>query len=562
MLVELTIENVALVQQARLGFTHGLTVVTGETGSGKSILLDALALALGARADVELIRHGAQRARVEAVFHIPTTHPSFSHWVDAGDIDPDDPVVALMREVDRNGRGGARCNGRTVPVAILREWAARLIDVHGQHEHQSLLDEAQHIEWLDQWIGESAARHRTEVARCWTQWRDTLKELEQLQTNTRERSREIEMLEFQLREIESARLVAGEDDTLRVERERLEHAERLSQSSDAAYRSLDLATQQLGKAVAELQRVQEYDPAIEPLLASANEALYSAEDGSRGCRQYRDSVEFNPQRLGEIDDRLDIIRNLTRKYGENIEAILQFSTDGAQRLERLRNTEENQDLLAKRAEQERQQLKSTCKALSELRRHHAPALENAVRGALAELAMGAALFEVAFEGAEPGPGGTDKVAFRLSTNPGVPPRALAKIASGGEISRVMLALKSVFSQSFGFSSLVFDEVDAGIGGRTGIAIARKLQSLARETQVFCVTHLPQVASAADQHFRIEKHLGPEQTTLTIEPLDDLSRVDEIARMLGDSDSATARNHAKEMLRLESRRPVGIQPSVA
>lgn len=547
MLVELTIENVALIERARLEFDRGLTALTGETGSGKSILLDALGLALGARAGSELIRHGAQRARVEAVFHIAPDHPHLGDWVASGQIDPDDPVVILHREFDKNGRSSARCNGRAVPVAVLRDWAEKLIDVHGQHEHQSLLDESQHIQWLDQWIGEQARDLRGRTARSWRDWRNTRQEWEKLKADARERSREIEMISFQVDEINTAALQPGEDEDLTRERDRHAHAERLTSASDTAHRLLENAVATLGKAVTELQRVQMVDPAIEILLASANEAFFSAEDGARSCRQYRDGIEFNSQRLSEIEDRLEIIRGLKRKYGETIHDILEFRDQAQRRLDVLGNAEESLETLEKRANEFHAHLLQACSELSNVRRSLASELSGRIRQELADLAMGAALFDVHFDSMEPGPDGADRVAFRMSTNPGVPPRPLAKIASGGEVSRVMLALKSVFLESLGFGTLVFDEIDSGIGGRTGVAIAEKLHHLARNTQVFCVTHLPQVAAAAQNQYRIEKSISGEQTILTIDFLDPERRIDEISRMLGDTDSHAAREHATELL---------------
>jgi len=548
MLAELSIENVALVATARLAFDKGLAVLTGETGAGKSILLDALAMALGARIGTDIIRHGSERARVDAVFRLEGLPRETRDGLAQFGVDGDEDILVLSRELDRGGKGTARVNGRPVTVAQLRGIAAQLIDVHGQHEHQSLLDESRHIDLLDAWAGEGIPALRQACALRIDRLGKLDAERTRIAGDARERARETEFLTHQIAEIDAAGLNLEEPGRLATEREILSHADRLAAASETARTCLSGQTlDNLAKAVSALERMEAIDSSVTPLLESARNALYMAEDAARECRAYRDAIEFDPVRLRAIEDRLDLIRSLERKYGEGVEEILAYRDTAATRLHTYRTSEERSALLEAEIADEERALASDCAELARVRRIAAQPLATAIQSELADLAMAGTRFEVAFQTIEPGAKGADRVAFRISANVGEPSRSLAKTASGGESSRLMLALKSVLSRTQSLTTLVFDEVDAGIGGRTAAVLGKKIRSLANEVQVVCITHLAQVASGGDHHFRVEKQVDGGRTVLRIERVDGEERVKEIARMLSGDTSETALAHARELL---------------
>lgn len=557
MLTELSIENFALVDRLRLVFVPGLNILTGETGAGKSILMDALNLVLGERMSAEVVRHGADKARVEAVFAVDDNNPRLGEILETTGIEPEDGLLLLGRELSATGRGTARVNGRPVTVATLKAIGDALVDIHGQHEHQSLLAVERHADILDAWCGPEALALRARVAEAHREAQAVQRELAALQQDARERARTLDLLQFQRDEIDNAAPKIGEDEELTAERLRLASAEKLHAAASGAYAALHGgegrgeaggALDGLTTAVAEIEHAAKLDERLESLVESLRSALYCAEEAARDVRGYRDEVEFNPERLEEIETRLDTLRTLKRKYGDTLEEVLRYRDEIEGRLQTLENAEERIAELTAQVETKRAALQARAAELTRERERARGPFAEAVMTELADLAMTATRFAVAVEPREVTARGADQVEFLLSPNPGEPLKPLAKIASGGEISRVMLALKSVLSRIESVPSLVFDEIDTGIGGRTGGVLAEKLARLADTAQILCITHLPQIAARGSAHLHIEKRVENGRTVVGVTPLDADGRVEELARMLGGARlTDTVLQHAREML---------------
>jgi DNA repair protein RecN (Recombination protein N) len=569
MLTELSVENFALVEKLSLTFGSGLNLLTGETGAGKSILLDALGMALGERTGAEVVRHGADRARVEAVFTIDEADRRLREAMSSAGIDADEGVVIVSREMTAAGKSTVRINGRAATVGMLKGIGDALVDIHGQHEHQSLLAVERHADLLDAWGGPEIAALKAAVAAAAEVAQATARELAGLQQDARERARMIDLLAFQAAEIEDAAPQAGEDDALQAERLRLSSAERLHEAAATAVAALQGggdragrngarysggaetpagALESLSNAIAAVDQAAKLDAELAPILNALRNALYVAEDAARDVRAYGDQIEFNPERLEEIENRVETLKRLKKKYGDTLEDVLRYRDDTVSRLETLQNAEERISELQAEADRTRDELAARAARLTRARQKVAKPFAAAILKELADLAMGATRFDVAIEPRPVGPRGADHVEFLLSPNPGEPLKPLARIASGGEISRVMLALKSVLARTYRIPTLVFDEIDTGIGGRTGAVLADKLDALSRSVQVLCITHLPQIAARGDRHFFIEKSAAKNRTTIRVEALSHAERVEEIARMLGGARiTETVRQHAREML---------------
>ena len=548
MLTELSVENFALVERVRLRFGAGLNLLTGETGAGKSILLDALGMVLGERTSSDIVRHGAEKARVEAVFTVADADPRLAPALASTGLEPEEGLLILSRELSASGKSSARINGRPVTVGILKTLGDALVDIHGQHEHQSLLLVERHADLLDAWCGEALQRLKRVVGEAWEAFAAARSEREGLLREARERARNLDLYSYQRDEIDAAALTPGEEEELQAEKLRLGSAERLHGASSAAYSALQGgALDGLSQAVREIERALKFDEGLSNILESLNSALYAADDAMREVRTYRDSVEFNPDRLSQIEDRLDTLKTLKRKYGEDIAAILAYRAAIGQKLTTLENAEERLAELERREKITFAEVEKHAAALTKARRKAAEPFAKGIQTELKDLAMAATKFAVSIEPREPGPDGADSVEFLISPNPGEPLKPLAKIASGGELSRVMLALKSVMSQHVAPPTLVFDEIDTGIGGRTATTLAQKLHTLGQAAQTLCITHLPQIAARGDLHFFIEKRTEKGRTTVSVLPLEGEARVQELARMLGGNGSETVLAHAREML---------------
>lgn len=549
MLVELAVEQIAIIDRLNLRFEPGLNVLTGETGAGKSILIDALSLALGERAEAEMLRVGAEHAQVTAVFDVSPSPHLLTHLQDLG-VTPEDGLLYLTRELYAGGRSQARVNGRPVPAATLKAVGDLLVDLHGQHQHQSLFNLNEQMRFLDQWCGEKTLALKAELGECVREIRALQKELSSLQADARERAHLLDLYTFQKQEIEQARLVPGEEEELVAEERRLSHAEKLFATAENAYEQLTAgepsAVDLLAQAVRALEEVLPVDADLQPLVENLRNALYAVQDAAGELRAYRDHVEFNPERLSEVQERLHLIRTLKRKYGDTVEAVLEYLREVTEKMRSLQGGEERAEEIATELEQKKQRAQGLAAELSKLRREGARRFEQAVALELSELAMPRARFEVKLTPKPLETDGADAIEFLIAPNPGEPPRPLSKIASGGELSRVMLAIKSVLADIADVPTLVFDEIDIGMGGRTAGVVGEKLHSLSTRRQILCITHLPQIARRARLHLLIEKRETEGRTVTAITPVEGDARVREIARMLGDTGESALR-HAREML---------------
>ena len=563
MLRELSIRNLAVIEQVSVQYHNGFHVLTGETGAGKSILIDALSLAIGGRGASDMVRHGCDKAEIEALFDLPPSHPVWQVLAGLGIAADPEEMLVVRRELSSQGKSVSRINGQIVNLSMLREAGERLVNIHGQHEHQSLLRTEQHLEWLDLYAGDTLAEKKRSYQEAYRQYIQVRTQLKELEESSRQNMQMLDLYKFQVEEIESAKLKAGEDETLLEDKRKLAHAERrMSQASDAygllyGPKGLDA----LSKAIARLEDIRSYDPAVlEPLLEQLQSAYYQAEDVAFQLRDYRDGIESNPELLAQIEDRLDLIGALKRKYGETIPDILAYYQKIAAEADKLENRDEHLQRLREEERRLKDRAMALALGLSELRRHAAEKLSRQIEAELKMLQMERTSFKVqldaiqgATDSAKLTPQGVDEAVFLLSPNPGEPLKPLNKIASGGEMSRIMLAMKTIFAAIDGVPVLVFDEVDTGVSGRAAQAIAEKLSSLSRSCQVFSITHLPQVACMADRHYEIKKHIQGQRTATTVTELTGAQRVEELARMLGGVEvTDKTRHHAQEMLDLADR----------
>jgi DNA repair protein RecN (Recombination protein N) len=553
MLQSLSIRNFAIIDRLDLEFGPGFNVLTGETGAGKSIIIDALNLILGGRAGAEMVRGGAERALLDAVFDIGGTSELQRLVAEMG-FDVEDDRLFLSREVAASGKSSCRIMGRPATVAQLKEIGDWLVDLHGQHEHQSLLAVPRHLDILDEWGGKTLQSLRAEVATTYQDLQRLRREKESLETDARERAHQLDLFQFQVREINDARLQSGEEEELAADHRRLANAQRLAEAALAAAEALSGgdggsgALEALAATVRVLEEAAALDDTLLPTLETVRSASYELTEAERDLTRYQDAIEFNPERLAQIEERLELIRTLKRKYGDSIEEILNYAQQTAGKLDTLSHSEERGAQLAGEIEKTETRLRALCTRLSAQRRKAATEFEKITLAELHDLAMEKARFEVRVEEGEPTAKGTDRVEFLIATNPGEPLRPLAKVASGGEISRVMLAIKSAMARQEPLPTMVFDEIDVGVGGRTASVIAEKLRALSRAAQVLCITHLAPLASRGEYHFYIEKRVQGDRTTVVVTPLNQEQRIAEVARMIGGAEvTETVLQHAREML---------------
>lgn len=568
MLTELHIQNFAIIDKLDLRFNSGLIILTGETGAGKSIILDAVVMLIGGKADTTFVRADSDTAFVEAVFQLTGPEKEAVNFILSREELMDDPnYVTLMREVRKEGRSVARINGRTVNVGLLKELGALLIDIHGQAEHLSLLDPRAHLGLLDRYA---------EVAQPLGSYRQTYqsllnlrRELIDLRKAQSDADRRIEMLTYQAEEIESARLKPGEDDDLRKERDRLANAESLAQNAQEALAVLDegspdmpAATDLIGQAAQALAALAKIDAGQTELANQAELMLDTISDVIHSLRDYLEEIEFNPKRLETVEERLDMIHSLTRKYGGTIPAVIAYGADARKQLETITGAAERINELEMQEAKLLEKLAKQGAAISEKRKSAAQAMGRGIETELGDLKMQSARFGVDFQtrpdlnGAPMSDGsrvafdqnGFDRVEFMIAPNPGEGLKPLAKIASGGETSRLMLGLKNVMARADEVPSLIFDEIDQGIGGRVGMVVGQKLWNLSRTHQVFCVTHLPQLAVFGDQHYQVQKLVDQGRTLTRVENLDGESRLLELSQMLGEVGEGTLRS-AHELLQI-------------
>ena len=561
MLTELRIENFAIIDKLELEFTAGLIIFTGETGAGKSIIMDALEMLLGGRTDASVLRADAERASVEGVFKLSdVSKESVNEILKREDLLDDESYITLAREVRREGRSIARVNGRTVNVALLKEIGAFLVDIHGQTEHLSILDPRTHLGLLDRFAGVEALLSSYRETHAALQ--GIRRQLNELRAAQNDSARRVEMLTFQAEEIESARLKPGEDEELRLERDRLANAETLATSAQEALQFLDegtpetpAVTDQLGQAVAALNSLARVDTARIELSARAASLLENIADISHELRDYLETVEYNPRRLEDVEERLDMLHRLLRKYGGTIESVLAFGAKSRSDLETITTAVEKMEELRARETGLLKEMAERGLRLSEKRKKTAEALSKSIESELDDLKMASARFGVDFQTRPDAAGlplsndlrvafdssGFDRVEFLVAPNPGEGLKPLARIASGGETSRLMLALKNTLARADQIPSLVFDEIDQGIGGRVGGVVGQKLWNLGRAHQVLCITHLPQLAAFGDQHYRVQKLVKDGRTTSLVKRMEGEERLLELAQMFGEVSEGTLRS---------------------
>jgi DNA repair protein RecN (Recombination protein N) len=568
MLTELHIQNFAIIDKLDLRFDSGLIILTGETGAGKSIILDAVVMLIGGKADTTFVRTDSDAAFVEAVFQLTGPEKEAVHFILNREELMDDPnYVVLMREVRKEGRSVARVNGRTVNVGLLRELGALLVDIHGQAEHLSLLDPRAHLGLLDRYaeVGQPLGDYR-QTYQALLNLRRELTDLRKAQSDA---DRRVEMLTYQAEEIESARLKAGEDEELRKERDRLANAESLAENAQEALAVLDegspdtpAATDLIGQAAQALTTLAKIDAGQAELANQAELLLDTISDVIHSLRDYLEEIEFNPKRLDEVEERLDLIHSLTRKYGGTIPAVIAYGADALKQLETITGAVERINQLEMQEAKLLEKLAKQGTTLSEKRKSAALEMGKGIEAELNDLKMQSARFSVDFQtkpdvNGAPMPDGTriafdqngfDRVEFLIAPNPGEGLKPLVKIASGGETSRLMLGLKNILAKADQVPSLIFDEIDQGIGGRVGMVVGHKLWNLSRSHQVFCVTHLPQLAVFGDQHYQVQKLVDNGRTLTRVERLEGDPRLLELSQMLGEVGEGTLRS-AHELLQI-------------
>ena len=545
MLEHLHIRNVALIKESEISFGDGLNILTGETGAGKSMIIDSLQFALGGRAGKDFLRHGEKQAAVEALFSVQSQALT-EKLAENGIVPEEDGTLLITRTLSEAGKSVCRINGSTVTVGMLKEIAEDMIDIYGQHEHQSLLNPVKHIRLLDRFCGAGFGEAMEEYKNSRQRLKDLEKQLTILIGDESQREQRVDMPLFQKEEIEAAELQEGEEDALLEQKKRLSSMERLirltGESVTLLYDGDDRAPSacdQLGDALAKLQEAAEYDAALSPLADALADGYAAVEDCARELKREAEEQEADPEELERIEERLQLFYKLKRKYGGSIEAVLEFYEKAVQELEFLSNSSEKAaELSAKKAAEEKR-LSALAETLTARRRATAEQVEEQIETALHDMEMKHARFHIQIEEkADWGADGKDKVEFLISANAGEPLKPLAKIASGGEMSRVMLALKTVLVDADEIGTFIFDEIDTGVSGRTARRVGEKMRFLGGKRQLLCITHLPQIAAMADNHFLIEKESDAGETVTRVTALDEEGAVREVARLMNDVTETT------------------------
>lgn len=550
MLETLHIRNYALIDELEVEFRPGFNVLTGETGAGKSIIVDALNLVLGARASSEVVRDGAPRAKIDALFRIKQPSRRLAKLLEGFEIELDEGELLLSRTVNADGRSRAHAAGALVPVSVLAAIGDELVDLHGQHEHQSLLKPDRQLDLLDAYAGlETAAQG---VADAVDRLRELQRAVETLETNDRERARRLEFLRFEVTEINAARLEPDEEETLKARRNLITNAEKIVELASHAYGVLyedaeASAAGCAGSALNDLEELAGVDNRFQALVERLDAVRADMDEIVTELRQFTDQAEYDPQELESLNQRITLISGLKRKYGESVEEVLAYRDKAAGELEEL----EQHDQRLEEMQAERNKLldkaQGSAQTLSRKRKTAARRLDKEVATALQDLGMKGGRFETRFEAGGLTRDGIDRVAFMLCANPGEKLRPLRQVASGGEISRVMLAVKTVFADSDKIPTLIFDEIDAGVGGAVATKVAGRLRDLARSHQTISITHIPQIAAAADTHYRVTKSSGKGRAKTAIAPVEGDARIEELARILDGSVSDVSLAHARSLL---------------
>ena len=555
MLLELSIKDFAIIEKLDASFRQGMTVLTGETGAGKSIIIDAVGLLAGGRGSVDFVRTGADKAVLQGVFDIAEIANTKTVLEELG-IEPTNDLV-ITRELLKTGRSVCRVNGTIVNLNSLKKIGQTLIDIHGQNEHQELMDSDKHLRLLEQFDYAAVADTKQRYQAAFKTYTKLNRRLNRSLKNEHEWNQRVDMLQFQVDEIKAANLIEGEDEELEKRRDQLVNFQSISDALATSFQVLESeegvsATDQIGNVMQEMQGIADYDEEYEQIADEVQNAYYSLEDVTNRVRSAIDSMEWNPAELDEVEQRLETIRQLKKKYGNSITEILKYLSRIENELAEMTGAGQNLDDLAVEVEKRLQETKQLGTQLTNLRQKMALKLEQAVRDQLAGLYMEKTQFKVQFNSKKvPELDGLDDVEFLIQPNPGEDLKPLAKIASGGELSRIMLALKTIFARNEGVTSIIFDEVDTGVSGRVAQAIADKIHEISNHSQVLCISHLPQVAARADYQLHVAKKVVKGRTMTNLTALDDEGRVNEIAKMLAGVDlTELSLEHARELLQME------------
>lgn len=549
----MTIKNFAIIESLSLTFQEGMTVLTGETGAGKSIIIDALGLLVGGRGSADFIRHGEERLELQGLFALAEDNLACRNALIENGIDASDDMVVLERSLFRSGKNSCRINGKLVTTVLLRQIGSKLIDIHSQHEHQELMNEEFHLSLLDRFASDKIKPALTKYQTNFKEYQTIEKEWQNWTKNERELAQRLDMLRFQQQEIENANLQAGEEDRLLEQKNILANFEKLNENLQGAYAAIQGepgGLEFVGEAMRQMETAASIHTDYKAVSEAISSSYYMLEDSMSQIRQSLDQLEFQPEELNQIESRLNDLNQLKRKYGKTIEDIIQYEQEISSEMEKLTDSESHVGHLETKLATLKTELTKQAATLTDIRKKAAVTLEKQIKQELNQLYMEKAIFSVRFEAnkMELTELGQDSVVFYMSTNPGEPLKPLAKIASGGELSRMMLALKTIFSRHQGITSIIFDEVDTGVSGRVGQAIAEKIYAVSVGSQVLCISHLPQVAAMANHHYYITKKVQNKRTTTSVTVLKGVEKVEEISRMIaGIEVTELTKQHAKEMI---------------
>ena len=557
MLQELTIKDFAIIQDLNLSFNRGMTVLTGETGAGKSIIIDAVGLLAGGRGSSEFIRHGAAKCVLEALFSLEGNSNTYE-LLKAYDIDSDEDTVIIQRDIHRSGKNVCRINGRLVTIATLRLIGESIIDIHGQNEHQELMNPERHLSMLDHFGDKELVTLKQNYQETYTHYKKVKKAYDKWQNGEQELAQRLDMLQYQTNEIEMAELLDGEEEELLEEKNLLANYQKIMSALSMSYDALQgdevNGIDLVGNAMTEMSSLEEIDEKYKILSEAISSSYFQLQEAASDILREMDQTAYDEDRLNEIEKRLEIIKQLKRKYGDSIEEIKAYYEKITAELNQIMNRENHLTNMTKELSSLSVELAKQGSRLSEKRRMVAKDIEQAIHEQLKELYMEKVMFEVQFFkpvkdflSEEAHESGFDDVEFYIATNMGEPLKPLAKVASGGELSRMMLAMKTIFSKSQGITSIIFDEVDTGVSGRVAQAIANKIYMVAVHSQVLCITHLPQVAAMADNHLYISKSVENDRTKTHVDALEITEKIEEIARMLAGTEiTKLTLEHAKEL----------------
>lgn len=551
MLISLHVKNLALIDETEVYFGNGLNILTGETGAGKSIIIGSVNLALGAKADKEMIRTGEEYALVELVFQAQKEEQI--RKIRQMELPIEDDGTIIMQRRIMPGKSVCKVGGETVSVKQVKELAEILIDIHGQHEHQSLLHAGKQMEILDNYAGEALYPLKQRLKECYAQYKEVSGQLSESDMDEETRKREISLAEFEAKEIEEAELSVGEDISLEQSYRKLVNSQKIQEAMMTAHQMSGYedvgAGEAIGRAVREVRSIVSYDDSLQDFERQLLDIDSLLNDYNRAVADYLSNLEFDGELFGQIEKRLDLINHLKSKYGNSIEEILAYQAKLQEKLERYQDYDAYRQKLIQKENQFKDKLLELCGQISDIRRKSAESLAKSMKEALIDLNFNNVEFEIDVQPMEEkiGPDGYDSVAFMISTNPGEALKALSQIASGGELSRIMLAFKTVLADKDDIDALIFDEIDTGISGKTAWKVSEKMGILGKKHQIICITHLPQIAAMADTHFQIEKSVEEERTSTHIKELNENESVEELARMLGGAViTENVLNNAREM----------------